>query len=502
MIIFEYFLLALATFMSTVQANEECRIEPLEYSDTIAMEVRKIGSIPTTRQAPFSYNMMPADNFDDALYFMDQLEGKIYSYDENNEEPVELVFDIAEDKLPAGINLDWSFPHSAALQKIHAMAQGANKKEVYVVHLSSTLPAGWTEADAKLPAKNTYHGYACGGVEFVPDLYRFEKIPACFKSATNATSFTAYEVFTKYTVKKNKKLTDPQAFFVSETSMVPGHFGGGIATYRGKILWSTGDCLPYGLDGHYAPQLDHEACGKILLIDPVKRSYKVAAKGVRNSQQFRIISKGKKINKKSQLVFMDIGGVTAEEVNSEMLGNILNTKDIENFGWGRNIYDGKAREGTFYVAPGKMGILGTEPPCASNAVVGEDGYKQPWIQFGRSTTDLYYAISSFAISKKFKNIKLLWTEFNTGAILGTMSNFYQVKDEEYMGPSKAYKIKLFDENGSFLEDGLNGLVKEELGEVGFYRGDPRMFHFQDGNAGVFIERTGMFYQLNEITMPK
>lgn len=67
-------------------------------------------------------------------------------------------------------------------------------------------------------------------------------------------------------------------------------------------------------------------------------------------------------------------------------------------------------------------------------------------------------------------------------------------------PAKSYKIKVFDAEGNYLENGFNDLVLEELGEVGFYRGDPRMFHYPDGTAGVFIERTGAFYKLTEIAL--
>mmetsp|Transcript_11543 Transcript_11543/g.16029 ORF Transcript_11543/g.16029 Transcript_11543/m.16029 type:complete len:87 (-) Transcript_11543:36-296(-) len=73
--------------------------------------------------------------------------------------------------------------------------------------------------------------------------------------------------------------------------------------------------------------------------------------------------------------------------------------------------------------------------------------------------------------------------------------------EEYAGPATSYKYRLYDTSGNELTGALNDLVKEELGEVGYYRGDPRLFHFPDGQAGVFIERTGCFYSLAEIEVP-
>merc|ERR1711957_910120 len=60
------------------------------------------------------------------------------------------------------------------------------------------------------------------------------------------------------------------------------------------------------------------------------------------------------------------------------------------------------------------------------------------------------------------------------------------------------KINLYDADMTPLPMGLNDLVKKELGEVYYYRGDPRLFHYPDGTVGVFIERTGVFYKLTEI----
>jgi len=103
-----------------------------------------------------------------------------------------------------------------------------------------------------------------------------------------------------------------------------------------------------------------------------------------------------------------------ESINAKPLDKILDTSVIDNFGWGRSIIDGKAREGTFYVNPGNGGVLGGEPSCESNAPSPEAGYIQPWIQFGRTATDSYYAISSLSIpSKAINKVQLLWSEFNT-----------------------------------------------------------------------------------------
>ena len=78
--------------------------------------------------------------------------------------------------------------------------------------------------------------------------------------------------------------------------------GGGIAsTSDGSLLWSVGDCSPFGLDGMYAPQLDDETCGKILQIDAdTPGSFRVVAKGVRNSQQMKIFKLEKEIKRETK----------------------------------------------------------------------------------------------------------------------------------------------------------------------------------------------------------
>eukprot|EP00957_Ditylum_brightwellii_P152004 11575122-Ditylum_brightwellii.AAC.1 len=67
------------------------------------------------------------------------------------------------------------------------------------------------------------------------------------------------------------------------------------------------------------------------------------------------------------LAFMDIGGITAEEVNNFPLKSIEDNIMIENFGWRRSLVDGKAGKGTFYVEQGNGFVLGTEPKYEGNA---------------------------------------------------------------------------------------------------------------------------------------
>ena len=482
-----------------------CAPDPLDFNSEVGMMVEKVGNVPTNTTGAWTYNMGVADNFDreGLLFFLDQSQGRIYSY---SDETVSKIWDMAEDEIPSGLTLNWSAFGAGQQFKVHAMTQGSKTGEVYVVFSSTSLPTGWTEPDAPLPAPDKYFGYVCDAVGktpvFVRDIYRMGTLPECFDSGAGGVAVPVYNVFYKfdYDPSSNPVLSNPNPFFVLENQLTVGHLGGGIATLdNGQVLYSVGDCLPFGFDGRYAAQDDNESCGKILKINPKKKgSYKVVAKGVRNSQQMTIQrkSKGKKGKNRDVLVFMDIGGVTAEEVNKIKVSQIANPGTIDNFGWGRSFSDGKTREGTFYVAPGSGGNLGGDPACEGAAPVPEAGFMNPWIQFGRTATDFFYGISGFAVSKKsFNKLKLFWTEFNTGLVLGTMEVARQST-----GPSKGYKIKLYDSNMTELVSGFNDLVKEELGEVGYFRGDPRPFHFPDGTAGVFIERTGAFYKLTEIDL--
>lgn len=259
--------------------------------------------------------------------------------------------------LPDGVSLDW-VGSNGQTYKVKAMTKSTDANKVVLVMTSSTLPLGWNEADAKLPARGAYSQWVCGPDEpfWIRDIFRPGVLPNCSNVGAGLETFTGYDVFVTYTIGTTGNLKNPQPFFVVENYVGPGHLGGGIVTLgNGDILYSVGDCSHFGIDGTYPPQIDSEHCGKIMLIkNTFDRSYKIVAKGVRNPQQMRIF----KSNGVTLLGFMDIGGATAEEVNAYPLRKIKKTNKIENFGWGRNQQDGKAREGTFYVGPGNGLRLG------------------------------------------------------------------------------------------------------------------------------------------------
>ena len=498
-----------------LSAKADCDSFEIDFNAEIGLHVERRGTVPTTDTAQGSYNMDVFDNFNNGfIFFVNQKQGKIYSRngDSNGSAAPKLIFDAATSEVPAGLDLTWNFFQAPSVYKVKAMTQGRNTDEVIVVFTSTTLPDGWTEADAKLPPPVVVDGYACSDAAIfnMGDAYRFDTIPSCAPFGGGEEIVDTFDVFYTFDFIANE-LTNPTPFFVSESRTIPGHLGGGISTLpSGDILWATGDCLPFGMDGSYAPQLDFEACGKILKLDPSKNGeYRVVAKGVRNSQKIRVFEKApksSKVQKKRKtgknsknsknadyISFMDIGGVTAEEVNAFPLEK-LDSGEILNFGWGRSLLDGKAREGTFYVNNGRAWVLRGEPSCnADQPANGEEGFIQPWVQFGRTPDDFFFGISSMAIPPESSDMPLIWSEFNTGTLFGTLSEY-----EEGAEPAQVFKIKLVDDEGP-LDYQMNSLVKMELnlGENDSYRGDPRLFHFPDGEIGVLMERTGVFYKLTQ-----
>ena len=117
------------------------------------MMVEMVGSVPTNTTAAWSYNMDVVDNFDEEglLFFLDQAQGRIYSY---NNSTVTKVWDMTtKDEIPSGLDLSWSLIGPVQRFKVHSMSQGSKPGEVYVVFVfsSTRLPTGWTEPDAPLP---------------------------------------------------------------------------------------------------------------------------------------------------------------------------------------------------------------------------------------------------------------------------------------------------------------------------------------------------------------
>lgn len=253
-----------------------------------------------------------------------------------------------------------------------------------------------------------------------------------------------------------------------------------ITVPGGRVLFSPGDGLTFGADGRAAPQDPDEHVGKWLLVDPRDGSFEVAALGVRESQHIEVA----KIRgmRKPLYVFSDIGGVTAEEINVIGVRDLLDTRHVENFGWGRNP-DGFTREGTFYIEPG-LPVAAEEPPVDSFAPSPEPGFIQPHAQYGRNDPNGGIAVSGAVTSRRsFRTITTLFSDLGSGIMYATI-------DPPSTTAAPVYRVNLVDENGSPIAD-LTALNDGE-------RVDPRFFRFPDGTAGVLLEATGTYYRLTQL----
>ena len=292
-----------------------------------------------------------------------------------------------------------------------------------------------------------------------------------------------YHVIYKYDYI-NGVLNNPEAILALANQGGPNHAGGGMSlTPDGHILYTTGDNLPFGMNGRKAPQDDSTIVSKLLIIDPDTAAVTVAAKGLRNVQHIQ------KTTKPAGIIFADIGGVTAEEVNFISWDDLLDTSEIENFGWGNSDPSDPngGREGTYKITAGLPLVLGVAPAACMEADQPEAGYRQPLAQFGRSVlhTFVFVAASGPVVSNKsFKNISMIYGDLPSGELYATTAKI-DGRDEEL------FALKVVDENLNSLPGGLF-----QLGLGG--RVDPRFFLFPDGTAGVLLEATGDFYRLTEV----
>uniref|UniRef100_A0A7R9WAD7 Uncharacterized protein n=1 Tax=Pseudictyota dubia TaxID=2749911 RepID=A0A7R9WAD7_9STRA len=353
----------------------------LEEDDNIAIQAVLEGSIPTKTTDAFRYNMDVMENFPDRLYFLDQLYGIIYEYAKDS--TITKVFDMAEDFV-SGVDFGFNFASgfTGYKQYVHSMSPGVNDDEVYVVFSSKTPP---TELNSIPLPSGSPTNYSIGGL----DLRTFQRLPPLPPY---------HKVFVKFHVHATtRKLIEPVPFFAHEQQNTLVHPGGAILTIPddGRLLWSTGDCLTFGMSGGEGAQDVNVHCGKLLLIDPsAPDSYDVAAVGIRNSQQMTIVEE-------DLVVFMDIGGVTAEEVNAIPLEDLLDTSVPENFGWGIRAGENFAREGTFKVEPGEP-FFPRSPPCISSQspqdLGDESDFIKPWLQYNRENLEVsQFGIVSFVV---------------------------------------------------------------------------------------------------------
>ena len=150
------------------------------------------------------------------------------------------------------------------------------------------------------------------------------------------------------------------------------------------------------------------------------------------------------------------------------------------------------------------------PPCLAQQTGAEkNGFVAPFMQYGRSPGTPLFGITSAIVSDvSFGKIKVATSEFKTGTMIVALEDVVGYVDSlpvQSYKPAQSYFVKLYKKSGTgnleVLSYDFNTLVAEFLGldpENDDIRGDSRLFKYPDGSAGVFIERTGQFFELSEI----
>lgn len=447
----------------------------------LTVRVEHLGVMPTAQGPGFfagtlSANVASPISYGRSLIFIDQNDG-IYQrkfFSKGNAQDHIKIFDVAN--APEGLTLD-------NRQSILNVATSKFDRKFYVAFTSATLPNAEIPL-YPLPAPLPDLCCVVDNPIAINDLYRIGQVPEplSFFGETR----TEYQVIYQFKLKQDQ-LVEPKpiaAFEVQSGSIV--HSGGGmLALYDGRIIFARGDSVTLGADGRFAPQDADETVGKILIVNPADGSVEVAAMGVRNVQRMQYAFNRRGFG----IVFADIGGVTAEEVNFIPFWDLIDTNKIENFGWGRNA-DGLAREGTFYIDSGVAlalaldGSRQSEPPVQSSAPSPEAGFIQPLAQWGRDDENGGAAASGPVVSyRSFKTITAMFTDLTTGVPLAVTDPLDSVN-------ARVKRVNLINEAGESI-DSFNALIGR--------RADARLFTFPNGKAGVILEATGDYYRLTEVT---
>lgn len=460
-------------------------IAPTPVPSELTVEVEPAGIMP---KAPGDNIASPQPYGPNELFLISHVPTNVFSLDTRAGE-ITQIYDPSQ--TPAGIT-----PASAfALMNV---AGDAAKNKVYMVITSRTLPPGIPTLD--LPDPDTDPS---GGREDFLYIDTFDPVNGFGNGnggsgalldrniydidAPNYTLFFApvpievvYQVFFEWDYTDGA-LSNPRPFLALQTQEGPFHSGGGLIVIPdGRLVYTTGDNLPFGMEGRRAPQDDQSHLSKLLIVDPATGGVEVAAKGLRNVQHIQ------RTVEPSGIAFTDIGGVTAEEVNFISWSDALDTSTIENFGWGRNA-DGLAREGTFYVSEGVPFKLGDQPAAVGAAPVPEPGFRQPLAQYGRgalSPFNFVAAAGPVVSNRSFREISLVLGDLPTGEV-------YATRDKITGTDVPLSRVNLVDTDGNPVGP------TNSLNDLAGGRSDPRFFLFPNGEAGVLLEATGEFYTLNE-----
>ena len=461
-------------------------IAPTPTASDLTVEVELAGNMP---KSPGDNIASPQPYGPKELFLISHVPTNVFSVDTRTGNTT-LIYDSSQ--TPAGLEPAGAF----ALMNV---AGNHEKKLVYMVFTSRTVPPGiprrslpdpdtdpsggredFLFIDTFDPPNGYGNGNSGSGPLFDRNIYDIDA-PLYTLFFGFVPIEVVYQVFVEYDYDKGL-LSNPRPFLALQTQEGPFHSGGGLLVMpNGKLAYTTGDNLPFGMEGRRAPQDDLSHLSKLLIIDPSTGGVEVAAKGLRNVQHIQ------RTSDPAGIAFADIGGVTAEEVNFISWSDVINTSSIENFGWGRNA-DGLAREGTYYVGEGIPLKLGDQPAAVDTAPVPEPGFQSPLAQYGRGALSpfTFVAASGPVVSdKSFKNITLLMGDLPSGEV-------YATTDAITGQDVPLYRVNLVDADGNPVGP------TNSLNDIAGGRSDPRFFLFPNGAAGVLLEATGSFYVLTEL----
>ena len=477
------FAIFIVLFVSTSTVHSEL-IAPTPSPSNLTVEVEYVGTMPTV--SGFNNIASPQPYGWKELFLISHVPSSVFSVDTQTGQTTQ-IYDSSQ--TPAGLDPAGGF----ALMNV---AGNPAKNKVYMVITSRTLPVGIPTRylpdpdtdpsggredilfiDTFDPQNGFGNSNGGSGPLLDRDIYNIDA--PLYRLFFNPVPIeVVYQVFVEFDYN-NGVLSNPRPFAALQTQEGPFHSGGGLIVIPdGRLLYTTGDNLPFGMEGRRAPQDALSHLSKLLIVDPADGSVEVTAMGLRNVQHIQ------RTTEPSGIAFADIGGVTAEEVNFISWRDILDTKTIENFGWGRNA-DGLAREGTYYVSEGIPLKLGDQPASVGEAPVPEPGFVQPLAQYGRGALSPFTFVAAtgpVVSNKSFSEISLLLGDLASGEV-------YATTDMIDGTDVPLYLVNLVNPDGSAIGNSLN--------ELAGGRSDPRFFLFPNGDAGVLLEATGDYYRLTE-----
>jgi hypothetical protein len=99
---------------------------------------------------------LQAEQFNGTVIFIDQKEGKLFSYDGD---AITEIYDVSVDALPSGVDVDGiNRPaigfNDGSKKKIQSVAPGPGVNSILVVFTSTTLPSDYTGSALSLPTDN------------------------------------------------------------------------------------------------------------------------------------------------------------------------------------------------------------------------------------------------------------------------------------------------------------------------------------------------------------